>query len=183
MTHPTRHLPTLALTTMIAMSGCTADAADDTTRSFVVSPVMRPCTSLYKDLCLEVAIDGAAPLINYTPIDGFAYEWGVTAELTVIETPIDPVPADGSAVHYQLGSIDHRTVDAPATTYLLPFYTGLGEPWFTAEGDHVRVGHVEIACAPAVCADLLAAPVDAAYGVRVKVTGDPAVPLRALALE
>ncbi len=127
-----------------------------------------------------VVIDEAGVATSFHGwIDGYTPVWGVEADVRyVIEGPSGD-PDDVGKYEIQR-VVATRTVAAGTTA---AWQVPASRRWFTADGDRVRLLGTPVACAPALCADLIARNEAAVpFVVDIEATGDPAVPVRALAI-
>lgn len=173
-------LTRIASVSLIGLMACSLELHEG-----VVAPVLAPCDALGHGLCLELTDETGESFTLYGGMRGFTFRWGVEATIRYSVEHVDDPPQDGSSINYRLEETLHVRVDPVGTTYDLRFFSD-GSAWFTASAaDTVVMGSsTRVACAPELCAQLLAEN-DATSGfftVTVELTGAEDTPLRAVAL-
>ncbi len=148
----------------------------------IVGPTRAPCTGVDSQLCLLVSREGGPFERFYSGIEGFVFRWGqqVTLRYSVHEVA-DP-PADGSSLRFVAEEVLAVDADVLEPVFDIAFpdprpSTG----WFAAgaAAGAVSMLSTAVACAPAVCGELVAQ--DGPIVVSFELTGDDARPLRAVA--
>ncbi len=156
------------------MGGC-----GDVTESTTLLWYRAPCEGPFPRLCpFERNADGGVQIV-YDGIAAYDLRWGVEADIEYRVEAADPELADAVDVWHVERVTATRTV--PVGT-ALTWYQQRNETWFTAAGDHVDALGTAVACEPALCAQLTTIDPAADRSIDLEYTGDPATPLRAIAV-
>ena len=178
--------PSVAWLALTALTALTALACDDTTHA-TVAPVLEPGVAPYVDegLCFRITDDGQPSRQIHRGLLYFSFEWGVTQRIRYTD------PRDDEVLNCAPDSTEcHRVVDADVATRLpagTPFTlefrsTEASHAWLRpgSHGLALRGYDVEATAEVSAAAiELDAMPL--AYRIAGELTGDHAVPLRAVA--
>lgn len=164
----------LGLLAVTALVGCS-----DPQHIGTIAWYRTPCEAITAHLCTVMLDEAGAATPFYNPLEGYTPTWGVEADVRYTIEGSSGIPDAVGA--YVVDHVDATRVvpaGAPAVWHLSPTWK-----WFTADGDHVLLLGVPVACASEVCAELVARD-DAGvrFEVEVEATGDPATPVRAVAV-
>ena len=156
------------------LSGCSASTETTTLLWY-----RAPCSGPFLHLCpFERTPDGQTHIV-YDQVSDYQLTWGVEADVEYRIDRADPDVAD---------AVDHWiVVNVVATRAVAVGETarwGLSarDDYFTAVGDHVEAFGTAVACEPAMCTQLTTVDPIANRSLTIEYTGDPAIPLRALAI-
>lgn len=164
-----------------AMAGCGDDA-----QVGVRAPALRVMPEWFGPTLKATIADADRPdEVAYAYPDNVGFEWGVEATIRYHKEDTEG-GLDAPSFIYVIDEELDRRVDPVGTTYSLGFgwwqHEEGDDPLFRTLDDGVveLLHQAQLHCEPALCAELQA--VRAAFTVDVELTGEAAVPLRALAL-
>ena len=142
----------------LTLGACTSEEVTTTIEGHRV-----PCFGFAQGSCLSAHDEDGATRTIDQGIEGFKFVWGQRQRVTysVHELPESEVLQDGSSIEYRLVSAEVEDVYDSTDSFYLTFAPSeppfAHEPWFTAKGsDRVVFSGDEIACEPALCAELVA---------------------------
>jgi hypothetical protein len=163
-----------------------ACAGDPEIRDGVVAPLRVPCTGEGSSLCisLEDSAGDEGPGLLYGGLSGYSHRWGVEAHVRYHAETIDDPPADGSSRRYVVDEVVAELEGAVGPEFDLAFPdVPPGNGWFSVGGvDRLDMAGTIVACAPAVCNDILArTDATVAFTVRFALVGPNS--LRALRVD
>ncbi|MCC7383825.1 MAG: hypothetical protein IT384_18430 [Deltaproteobacteria bacterium] len=140
---------------------------------------LKPCQGPFPRLCpVERNVDGQVQIV-YAGVADHDLTWGVEADVEYQVESADTHFADEVDVWRVRKVLATRT--APLGSLLI-WSQPRNETWFTAAGEHVDAYGTAVACEPAVCNQLTTIDPVADRTIDLEYTGDPSLPLRALAV-
>jgi hypothetical protein len=168
------------LTLAVLAPACGPDEALEA----VISPVRSPCVRLTHGLCINVVEDTGEAEFPDHGYEGFTHRWGVETRLRYHVESLEGSTLDGPDQRWIVDEIVEETEDPVGTQYPISFPEAAPNSWFVASGERLRMIDTEVACAPALCADVLdRVAAGTSFAATFELTADEAVPLRLLAVE
>jgi len=167
---------------LVVVGACTEEPIE--IRTVNLEPYRRPCEGVFVTSCMTGTYDDGEPTTFYEGIEGFEFQWGATRRVTyaTYEIHYDEPVADAPSVRYELQ--DETLVDVADTAdEFTLLFDRPSESWFrpTGAADRRLFGEDEIACDPALCAELDTP--SGAFTLRLKYEAPAGAVATALAIE